>query len=80
MGKRETTTESKKVRFSKVVVVLVLLSVVVFTVAMTAVYLKTGGIPDTLVTSFFAFAGGEAGVLGLIRFAQSKYEGSDTSC
>ena len=63
-------------RFSKKVIAAVLFSVAAFTVAMTVIYVKTGGIPDTLVTAFFAFAGGEAGALGLIRFGKAKYDSS----
>ena len=75
MAKRKT---KKTVKFSKVVVILVFLSVIIFTTVMTVVYIKCGGIPDTLVASFFAFAGGEAGVLGLIKCYDTKYpEGSE---
>jgi len=61
-------------RFSKKVIAAVLISVAAFTIAMIVVFLRMGAIPDTLVTAFFAFAGGEAGVLGLIRFGKSKYD------
>ena len=72
MGKRETNPK-RTIKFSKAVIVSVLLSVLIFTAIMTVIYIKRGGIPDTLVTAFFAFAGGEAGVLGLIRYADQKY-------
>lgn len=67
--------EAKKdpIKFSKRIVVLVLISVLVFTVTMIFVFLRTGAVPDTLVTAFFAFAGGEAGVLGLLRHSENKY-------
>ena len=58
-------------------VVAILAEVTVFTVAMVAVYMKTGGTPDTLIVSFFSFIGGEAGVLGLIRYGDSKYPKQD---
>lgn len=67
------------VRFSKKVIAAVLLSVVAFTVTMTAIYVKTGGIPDTLVTAFFAFAGGEAGCMGLIKYSDTKYADNRTT-
>lgn len=66
------------VKFSKKVVAAMLISVAAFTVAMIVVFLKKDAIPDTLVTAFFAFAGGEAGVLGLIRFSDSKYDNTDS--
>ena len=65
-------------RFSKKVIAAVLISVAAFTVAMTVIYVKKGGIPDTLVTAFFAFAGGEAGALGLIRYGKAKYDPGST--
>ncbi len=64
-------------RFSKKVVIAILAEVTAFTVAMIAVYMKTGGTPDTLIVSFFSFIGGEAGVLGLIRYGDSKYPKQD---
>ena len=54
-------------KFSKIVVASVLAAVALFTVAMIFLYALYGGVPDTLIVSFFGFAGGEAGVLGLIK-------------
>lgn len=65
-------------KFSKIVVVSVLAAVASFTVAMIFVYAKYGGIPDTLVVSFFSFAGGEAGVLGLIKCNDEKHKKNTT--
>ena len=75
-GRRERKPDPMK--FSKKVVAAMLISVAAFTVTMIVVFLKTGAVPDTLITAFFAFAGGEAGVLGLIRFGESKYESNDS--
>lgn len=71
--KNPVKSARRKLKFSKVVVVAVLLSVAAFTICMIAVYMLTGGVPDTLIASFYAFAGGEAGFLGLIRYGDSKY-------
>lgn len=54
-------------KFSKIVIAFVLAAVALFTVAMIFLYARCGGVPDTLIVSFFSFAGGEAGVLGLIK-------------
>ncbi len=54
-------------KFSKLVIASVLAAVALFTVAMICLYALYGGVPDTLIVSFFGFAGGEAGVLGLIK-------------
>lgn len=79
--KRKRNREASPVKFSKKVVVAILAEVTAFTVAMIVVYMKTGGTPDTLIVSFFSFIGGEAGVLGLIRYGDSKYpkQGGNTS-
>jgi flagellar basal body-associated protein FliL len=75
---RKSPKGKKSVKFSKIIIIGVLVSVLAFTVAMTVVYVVTGGIPDTLVASFFTFAGGEAGVLGLIKHSDNKYSGTDS--
>lgn len=54
-------------KFSKIIVASVLAAVALFTAAMIFLYARCGGVPDTLIVSFFSFAGGEAGVLGLIK-------------
>ena len=74
MAGRRRKRKSSSNRFSKKVVPTILVAVAAFTVTMIVVYVKTGGIPDTLVTAFFAFAGGEAGALGLIRYGKAKYD------
>lgn len=76
-SRKKTTKKRNALRFSKVVIALVLISVAIFTVAMTAIFCITGGTPDTLITAFFAFAGGEAGVLGFLKWAERKKKGTD---
>ena len=78
MASRRRKRKTSSNRFSKKVVPAILVAVAAFTVAMVVVYIKTGGVPDTLVTAFFAFAGGEAGALGLIRYGKAKYTNSDS--
>lgn len=79
MAGRRRKRKSSSNRFSKKVVPTILVAVAAFTVTMIVVYVKTGGIPDTLVTAFFAFAGGEAGALGLIRYGKAKYDTTNNS-
>ena len=45
--KRKRSKAASPVKFSKKVVVAILAEVTAFTVAMIAVYMKTGGTPDT---------------------------------
>ena len=79
MAGRRRKRKSSSNRVSKKVVPTILVAVAAFTVTMIVVYVKTGGIPDTLVTAFFAFAGGEAGALGLIRYGKAKYDTTNNS-
>lgn len=65
--------KKRKAKFSKRVISGVLAAVGVFTAAVLAVFLVTGSEPSTLVACFFAFAGGEAGILGLLRHSENKY-------
>ncbi|MBR1524363.1 MAG: hypothetical protein IJ641_07900 [Lachnospiraceae bacterium] len=44
----------------------------VFVAAMLWIYLKTGGIPDTLCTCVFAICGGECGVMGWIKTTKER--------
>lgn len=65
--KKSKRARRNPAKFSKIVVASVLAAVALFTVAMIFLYALYGGVPDTLIVSFFGFAGGEAGVLGLIK-------------
>lgn len=65
--KKAKKSRRNPAKFSKIVVASVLAAVALFTVAMIFLYALYGSAPDTLIVSFFGFAGGEAGVLGLIK-------------
>lgn len=64
--------EKKKVRTLNVVLIILGLLVVLFTVTMIQIYIKTGGIPDTLCGCFFTAATGEFGVMGWIRTTKDR--------
>lgn len=49
------------------ILIIVGISLFVFTVVMILIFIKYGSIPDTLVTSVFAALGGECGVMGWIK-------------
>lgn len=66
-----------KPKFSKIIVAVLLASVAVFTVAMTAIFCVMGSVPDSLITAFYAFAAGEAGFLGLIKHGETKYTSTE---
>ena len=55
------------------ILIIICIMVLLFTGSMIWVYLKTGGIPNTLCTCFFAACTGECGFMGLIKSAKVKY-------
>ena len=61
-----------KPKFSKIVVVVLLAAVALFTVAMTTIFVSIGSVPDSLIAAFYAFAAGEAGILGFIKRGETK--------
>lgn len=72
--KKHVKRRKNSVKFSKIIIASVLAAVFLFTAAMVFIYSQFGGVPDTLIVSFFSFAGGEAGVLGLIKCTDTKKE------
>lgn len=76
--KKRVKRRKDPIKFSKIIIASVLAAVFLFTAAMTYLFAKFGGVPDTLIVSFFAFAGGEAGVLGLIKCTDTKKEKKDS--
>lgn len=68
--------KKKKKEFGTMNLVLVLvgISLVVFTGAMIWLFREYGSIPDTLVTCVFATLGGECGVMGWIKTTKTRYE------
>lgn len=67
----------KKNRFSKFIIVLVILLNVMFTSAVLFVFLKTGSEPVTLIASWFAFTTGELLTLSSIKKAKVKKESEE---
>lgn len=63
----------KSLKTMDIILVIVGIMVVAFTITMIILYVKTGGIPDTLVGCFFGICGGECGVMGLIKHTKDKY-------
>lgn len=61
-----------KKRTMDFILVLVGISVLIFTITMILIYLYTGGIPDTLCTCFFVACTGECGFMGWIKTAKTR--------
>lgn len=56
------------------ILIIVGISILIFTLAMIWIYLLTGGIPDTLCTCFFVACTGECGFMGWIKTAKTRYQ------
>jgi hypothetical protein len=54
------------------ILVLIAVLLIAFSMAMIVIYIKTGGIPDTLCTCVFSVCGGECGVMGWIKTNKDK--------
>lgn len=62
-----------KAKFSKIVISLMLISVLLFTIAMIWLFTQFGAVPDTLIIAYYGFVGGEAGILGFIKVNDTKH-------
>ena len=56
------------------ILIIVGISILIFTIAMIWLYLLTGGIPDTLCTCFFVACTGECGFMGWIKTAKTRFQ------
>lgn len=65
--KKKPTEEKKKFRFSKLIVVLVILLNVGFTAATLWAFVQTGSEPVALISAFFAFTTSELWGLIVIK-------------
>ncbi len=63
----------EKKKTMDIILVVIAVTLLVFVVTMTLVYLYTGGIPDTLCTCVFATCGGECGVMGWIKTTKDRH-------
>lgn len=56
------------------ILIVVFISLVVFTIVMIDCFKKQYAIPDTLVTCVYATLGGECGIMGMIKTSKIRYE------
>ena len=64
---KKQKANKKKGRFSKFIVVLVILLNVIFTTGIFYVFTKVGSEPSTLITAWFTFTTGELWMLASIK-------------
>ena len=74
------TKKEMKSKFSKRIVVLVILLNAAFASAVLYVFLRTGGEPTALVTAWFAFTTGELLAMANIKNKKSKTEKTESAC
>lgn len=65
-------------KFSKVIVVVVVVLNILFSAAVLAVYWHTGSEPAALVAAWFAFTTGELWMLSCIKKTETKFGGDAT--
>ncbi len=79
--KKSRTTESdedkKKIGTMDIILIIIGISAFIFTVTMIWIFIAQGDVPDTLITCFFAFIGGECGIMGLIQNTKRKQKNSE---
>lgn len=76
-GKRTAAKHAKrrarpKIRTMDVILVIIAIALAAFTCEMIRLYRETGGIPDTLVVSFFSALGGECGAMAWIKNTKER--------
>lgn len=62
--------KKNKLKFSKKIIILMFLSMLIFTAVMVVTFWAKGSVPDSLVEAFFAFFGFEGGALGVIKVSE----------
>lgn len=67
----------KKNRFSKFIVILVVLLNILFTAAVLYIFMRTGSEPMTLIGCWFAFTTGELWMLSSIKKSKVKKDGEE---
>lgn len=55
-----------------IILIIVGISILLFTVAMIKLFREYGAVPDTLVTCVFATLGGECGIMGWIKTTKDR--------
>ena len=72
--KKPAKNQKKRVKIHTMDLILIILAVliIIFIIDMRNIFLKTGAIPDTLVTCFFATVGGECGAMAWIKTSKEK--------
>ncbi len=77
-GEKNRARGKGRIGAMDIILIIVGISLLVFTVAMMITFNRLGAVPDTLVTCVFATLGGECGVMGWIKTSKEKAKRNDT--
>lgn len=80
MRRKETKREMRKKPSQKkssvgvmdIILIIVGISLLLFTMAMIKLFREYGAVPDTLITCVFATLGGECGIMGWIKTTKDR--------
>jgi flagellar basal body-associated protein FliL len=67
-----TKTEKQRIKFSKRLLIVMLIFLIVFTAMCLFINYKTGYEPSTLITAVFSFCSIEGGIMGFIKVFEPK--------
>lgn len=68
----KATGEKRSIKVMNLILVIVGISLLVFTVVMIQIFQMYGAVPDTLVTCVYATLGGECGIMGWIKTTKDR--------
>lgn len=70
-GEKEAS-EKKGIGVMNIILIIVGVSLLLFTISMIQIFRMYGAVPDTLITCVFAALGGECGIMGWIKTTKDK--------
>ena len=73
----EMSPKKKKAGVMNIALIILLIITLIFTGIMIYLFMQYQAVPDTLITCFFAVAGGECGILGWIKTAKEKNKNTE---
>lgn len=70
--KREVEQKKNGIGVMDIILIIVGVSLFLFTITMIQIFREYGSVPDTLVTCVFAALGGECGIMGWIKTSKDR--------
>lgn len=65
--KSEDSNKKSNIKTMDVILIIIAISLFIFTITMIGIFKECGSVPDTLITCVFAALGGECGIMGWIK-------------